>query len=142
MARIRIPTSALDLLPFCKTAEDCYEETLFPNYAALVATAAAYGHYTEGRKVPDAKKFLQKPEPIDIGIFRSQHLYSQLLMLSLSCADEMSGEDPLDEAYLCRLVENLTDAGCRALAAKMANAGGPGSFIRIFGEEQAAACHK
>ena len=142
MSRIRIPTAALDLLPFCQTADDAHEEILFPNYAALVTMAAAYGFHTEGRKVPEAKKFLSKPEPIDLGIFRSQDLFPQLLLLSLVCADEMNGEDPLDEAYLCRLVENLAYAGCKAMSAKLAESGGAASFVYAMGAEQAKACKK
>lgn len=140
MARLRIPTSALHLLPFCQTSESPYEEVLFPNYAALVAMAACYGHHVAGRKAPQAKSFLKKPEPIDLGIFRSQHLYSQLQLLALACADEMNGENPLDEEYVCALAENLADAGFKALSEALASSGGPTSFIRFLGEEQAKAC--
>lgn len=140
MSRIRIPTAALDLLPFCQTADDSHEEVLFQNYAAMVTMAAAYGYHLEGRKVPEAKKFLSKPEPIDLGVFRSQDFYPQLLLLSLVCADEMNGEDPLDESYVCRLIENLACAGCKAMTAKLSGGGGAASFVYAMGEEQAKAC--
>ncbi|WP_193211130.1 hypothetical protein [Luteolibacter marinus] len=140
MARIRIPNSALDLLPFCQTADSPYEEVLFPNYASLLTMAAGYGHHVVGRGAREAKAFLKKPEPIDLGIFRSQHLYSQLQLLALGCADEMEGEDPLDEEYVCKLIENLADAGCKVLAQVLASAGGPASFVQFLGEEQAKAC--
>jgi hypothetical protein len=140
MARIRIPTSALDLLPFCQTAQDRHPEVLFQSYAALITTAAAYGFHSAGRRVPEVTKFLSSPEPIDLGIFRSQDLYPQLLLLSLACADESAGEDPLDEDYLSRLIENLAGAGSKALSTKLAAAGGPSTFVYALGEEQSKAC--
>ena len=136
MARIRIPTSALELLPFCQTSSDRHPEVLFQSYAALVTMAAAYGFHLAGRKVSEVAKFLSSPEPIDLGIFRSQDLYPQLLILSLGCADEMKGEDPLDEEYLSRLIEKLAGVGLKALTVKLASAGGPSSFVNVLGEEQ------
>lgn len=140
MARIRIPTSALEILPFCQTSQNRHDEVLFQSYAALITMAAAYGFHLEGRSVPDAKKFLSSPEPIDLAIFRSQDLYPQLLVLALACANEMEGEDPLDEEYLCRLIENLAGAGLKTLTAHLVNSGGPSTFVYTLGEAQAQAC--
>jgi hypothetical protein len=106
----------------------------------MITMAAAYGFHLCGRNSPDAKKFLSSPEPIDLGVFRSQDLYPQLLILSLACADEVGGEDPLNEDYLCQLIENLSAAGLKALSALLATSGGPSTFVYQIGEEQAKAC--
>jgi hypothetical protein len=141
MSRIRIPNSALEILPFCQTSQARHREILFTNYAAMITMAAAYGFYHSGRRVPESKKFLASPEPIDLAIFRSQDLFPQLLMLSLACADELEGEDPLNEDYICRLIENLAALGLKSLSALLASSGGPSTFVTKIGEEQAKACN-
>lgn len=120
MATIRIPSYALDLLPFCQRSEEAGEETCFETFAHLLVTAACLGYRIEEGRARKCESFLKAPAPIDLAIFRSQGLFHQLLILSMMC--HRDNEAALDEGNLVTTVEGLAESGlermCQALASE------------------------
>jgi len=130
MATIRIPSNATDLLPFCQRSDDARPDACFETYAHLLVIAASLG-YRLGPGPPSrsCQSFLKNPGAIDLGIFRSQGLFSQILIISMMCHPD--NDLALDEANLVRSIEDLSEAGleemCMALASK-----GASSFPEIL----------
>lgn len=131
MAKIRIPASAIPLLPLCQTHTARNDRACFESYAALVTFAACYAyHLGRLRKALACKSFAKSPEPIDTAIFRSQGLYPQLLLLSLEARG--NNEEAAKETNVVALAENLADFGCEKLTALLAKKG-EASFAEELG---------
>jgi hypothetical protein len=114
MATIRIPSTISSLLPYCGKWENTREDACFPTYAALIVFAASYGYERwDGSALPAITKVLDRPNPIDLSIFKDG-LYSQILLLAL--AVKGSYEIAQSEDDLCRLVEGFADFGGRELS--------------------------
>jgi len=124
MAAIRVPSNATDLLPFCQRDEHARPDACFETYAHMLAIAACLGYrLASGPASRSCQSFLKTPGPIDLGIFRSQGLFSQLLIISMMCHPD--NDAALDEANLVRSIEDLAEAGleemCMALTSKGAS---------------------
>ena len=115
MPAIRLPESAEALLPFCRRHEDAEDNACFETYADLVVFAASCGyHRLNGRSPSEAKAFLSDVYPIDIGVFKNQNLFQNLLLIGLGT--EGKSDIARDEERLCRVVEAFADVGCNYLA--------------------------
>lgn len=110
MSTIRIPSTAHELLPFCRPYSDPRQDACFETYAHLITVAACLGYrLEEGSPNRTCQSFLKSPSPIDLAIFRSQNLFNQLLILSMLCHPE--NETALNEGSLVQVIESLAERG-------------------------------
>jgi hypothetical protein len=87
MAVIRVPQEAQSLLPLCRKHErgptEATAPPCFDTYADLIVFAASYGFAEMNGKVPNRKtKFLERPNPIELGIFKTDKRYPQILLMA------------------------------------------------------------
>ena len=114
MPAIRLPESAEPLLKFCRRHEEAEDTACFETYADLVVFAASCGYQRlNGRPPSEAKTFLSEVYPIDIGVFKNQALFPNLLLIGLGATGK--ADIAHDEESLCRLTENFADVGCKYL---------------------------
>ena len=110
MATIRVPSSALELLPFCSRHPDSHKQTCFDTYAHLLVAAAAMGFHIGGQsRTAACRSFLNQPGPIDIAIFRSQGLMPQMISMGIVCLP--TPDAATDESELAKLIEDLAEQG-------------------------------
>lgn len=110
MATIRIPSSALEILPFCARHGEPHGQTCFDTYAHLIVAAAAMGfHHGGNARTEKCRSFLNQPGPIDLSIFRSQSLMPQMIAMGIVCLP--TPEDAIDENQIAQLIEDLAQAG-------------------------------
>jgi hypothetical protein len=120
MPAIRLPESAEPLLPFCRRHEEPLDNACFDTYADFVTFAAACGfHRLNGRTPSETKKFVPGITPIDLGVFKNQGLFPNLLLIGLGA--EGKSEIARDEERLSRVVEAFADVGCKYLAHELKN---------------------
>ena len=130
MAAIRLPSNSIDLLPFCQRSEDARNDACFDTYAHLLVVAASLGYrLSEGPARRTCESFLKTPGPIDLGIFRSQGLFSQLLIISMMCHQD--NDSALDEGNLVMAVENLAEIGLEEMSMALSSKGAS-SFPEIL----------
>jgi hypothetical protein len=121
MPNIRIPTIAESLLSFCSRNQPAAENACFDTYASLLAFAAAYGFQSlNGQKPrqPAESEFIKGVYPVELDIFKNQHLFPHLLLIGL--AADGSQAIARDEERLCKLIEAYAQEGCVQLAAELA----------------------
>ena len=122
MASIRIPSNAVEILPFCHRSEDVRDDACFETYAHMIVIAACLGYRLEdGPPARECQSILKNPSPIDLAIFRSQRLFSQLLILSMMC--HSGNESALDEANLAKTIESLAETGLEEMSEAIATHG-------------------
>jgi len=118
MPAIRLPQSAEPLLPFCHRHDSSRDNACFDTYADLVVFAASVGfHSLEGQKPPPSVGFMETPCPIDLAIFKNQHLFPNLLLMGL--AAEGTQDIAKHEERLCQLIEGYAHEGARILAKQL-----------------------
>lgn len=126
MSSIRLPSSAYELLPFCRPYDEARDDACFDTYARLVTVAACLGYrLEEGPPLRTCQSFLKNPSSIDLSIFRSQNLFNQLLILSMLCHPE--NEKALNERNLVQVIESLAERGFSEMSSHL-SAQGPASF--------------
>ena len=125
MATIRVPQEAQALLSLCRKHERGPTEpevpACFETYADLMVFAAAFGFSEMNGKPPIRKsKFLERPNAIDLGIFKTDRRFPQILLMALATSRDQNVVR--DEETICRLIEDFAAVGCshigRTLAAK------------------------
>lgn len=115
MPAIRLPESAGPLLKFCRRHEEAEDNACFETYADLVVFAASCGYDRMNGCLPsEAKAFLNNVYPVDIGVFKNQGLFSNLLLIGLSATEK--ADIARDEDQLCRLAESFANVGFQYLA--------------------------
>lgn len=122
MAVIRVPEEAKSLLPLCRKHEcgptDQVGPPCFETYADLIVFTASYGFAEMNGKAPSRKsKFLDRPNPIELGIFKNDKRYPQILMIALAISKDQNVVR--DEETICRLVEDLAALGCHKLTTSL-----------------------
>lgn len=126
MASIRVPSSALELLPFCSRHSDALKQTCFETYAHLLVTAASMGFHLGGNaRTARCRSFLNQPLPIDIAIFRSQGLMPQMLAMGIVCLS--TPDDATEESELASLIEDLAEEGLMQME-QLLQKDGPSAF--------------
>jgi dnd system-associated protein 4 len=123
MAVIRVPEEAKPLLPLCRKHECGPTEQAgppcFETYADLIVFAASYGFAEMNGRAPNRKsKFLERPNPIDLGIFKNDKRYPQILMIALAISKDQNVVR--DEETICRLIEDLSAHGLQRLHSELA----------------------
>lgn len=118
MAVIRVPEEAKPLLPLCRkhecTPAEQAGQPCFETYADLLVFAASCGFAEMEGRVPNRKsRFLDRPNPIDLGIFKNDKRYPQILMIALAISKDQNVVR--DEETICRLIEDLAALGCQRL---------------------------
>jgi hypothetical protein len=127
MAVIRVPEEAKALLPLCRKHEegpsDNSVSACFDTYADLLLFAAAYGFAEMSGRPPRRKsKFLERPNPIDLGIFKTDRRLPQILMIALATSGDQNVVR--DEDLICHLIEDFAALGCERLSKKLDQRGG------------------
>jgi hypothetical protein len=118
MPAIRLPESAEPLLKFFRRHEEAEDNACFETYADLVVFSASCGYQRlNGRPPTEANAFLREVYPIDIGVFKNQGLFPNLLLIGLGATGK--ADIVRDEEGLCRLAEAFADIGCKHLAHEM-----------------------
>lgn len=119
MPAIRLPESSESLLKFCRRHEQAEANACFETYADLVVFAASSGyHRLNGRAPSEVHRSIGDIYPIDIGVFKNQNLFPNLLLIGIG--SEGNPEIARDEERLCRLVEAFAHVGCKYLAHELA----------------------
>lgn len=118
MAAIHVPQEAQPLLALCRKHECGPTEQAgpmcFETYADLIVFAASYGFAEMNGRVPNRKtKFLERPNPIDLGVFKNDKRYPQLLLIGLATSKDQNVVR--DEETICRLIEDFASLGCSRL---------------------------
>ena len=132
MATIRVPSSALELLPFCSRHPDTHQQTCFDTYAHLLVAAASMGFHISGQaRSASCRSFLNQPGPIDIAIFRSQGLMPQMLTMGIVCLP--NSDSATDEGELAKLIEDLAEQGLIQME-KILQQSGVSAFPRHLAE--------
>lgn len=127
MAVIRVPEEAKPLLPLCRKHDLAPAEqdspTCFDTYADLLVFAAAYGFAELGGRPPVRKKsdFLERPNPIDLSIFKTDRRYPQLLLIALATAKDQNVVRNEDD--ICRVTEDYAAVGCERIVRSSTAAG-------------------
>jgi hypothetical protein len=132
MAVIRVPEEAKPLLPLCRKHECGPTEQAgppcFETYADLIVFAASYGFAEMNGRAPNRKsKFLERPNPIDLGIFKNDKRYPQILMIALAISKDQNVVR--DEETICRLIEDLAALGCNQIANLLNQSSSTPSFL-------------
>jgi hypothetical protein len=132
MPSIRLPESAEVLLPFCRRHDSAEPNACFETYADLVVFAASLGyHRMNGCRPSDPTAFISSVYPIDIGVFKNQGLYPNLLLIGLGATGK--AEIARDEESLCRTAEAFADIGCKSMTRDRGN-WPPGRYHLALGE--------
>lgn len=124
MPVIRVPIEAKPLLALCRKHELAPSEMAgpqcFETYADLIVFAAAYGFAELSGRPPSRKKqvFLERPNPIDLNLFKNDRRYPQLLLIALATSRDTNVVR--EEELICHLVEDFAAIGCLHLS-KAAN---------------------
>jgi hypothetical protein len=120
MPSIRLPESAEPLLKFCRRHEQPEDNACFETYADLLLFAASSGYQRlNGRPPSESNAFLSEVYPIDIGVFKNQGLFPNLLLIGLGATGK--ADIARDEERLCRLAEAFADIGCKHLVHEMSH---------------------
>jgi len=119
MAAIRVPEEAKPLLALCRKHERGLTEqaapACFETYADLMVFAASYGFAEMSGKVPRRKtKFLERPNPIDLSLFKTEKRYPQILLMALATSRDQN--IVRDEETICNLIEDFAAVGCSHIA--------------------------
>ncbi len=123
MAAIRVPREAQTLLPLCRRHDRSPTEpaapACFETYADLIVFAASYGFAEmEGRPPKRQSQFLDRPNPIDLAIFKNDgRRYPQMLMIALATSRDR--DIVRDEDTICHLIEDFASLGCGLLAKEL-----------------------
>jgi hypothetical protein len=118
MPSIRLPKSVEPLLQFCHRHDSSRDNACFDTYADLVVFAASVGfHDLSTQKPPASVEFLDSPYPIDLAIFKNQHLFPNLLLMGL--AVEGTQDIAKNEQRLCLLVEGYAHEGAKVLVKRL-----------------------
>lgn len=123
MAAIRVPREAQTLLPLCRRHDRSPIEpaapACFETYADLIVFAASYGFAEmQGRPPKRQSQFLDRPNPIDLAIFKNDgRRYPQLLMIALATSQDR--DIVRDEDTICHLIEDFASLGCGLLAKEL-----------------------
>lgn len=132
MPSIRLPKSAEGLLPFCRRHDAAESNACFETYADLVVFAASLGyHRMNGCRPSDPAAFLSNVYPIDIGVFKNQGLFPNLLLIGLGASG--TSEIARDEERLCRTAEAFADFGCKGMTHDLSTCT-PGRYHVALGE--------
>jgi dnd system-associated protein 4 len=133
MAVIRVPEEAKPLLRLCRKHDlaptEIEAKPCFETYADLMVFAASYGFSELGGKPPQRKqavKFLDRPNPIDLSIFKTDKRYPQILLIALATSKDQ--KIVRDEELICKLIEDYVASGCQKL-------------VRIIGKDGAGREH-
>ncbi len=114
MPAIRLPESAEPLLKFCRRHDEAEDNACFETYADLLVFAASCGYQRlNGLPPSEANAFLSEVYPIDIGVFKNQGLFPNLLLIGLGATGK--ADITRDEEGLCRLAEAFANVGCKYL---------------------------
>lgn len=127
MAVIRVPEEAKPLLPLCRKHEEGPSghsgSASFDTYSDLLVFAAAYGFSEMRGRPPQRKtKFMERPNPIDLGIFKTDRRFPQILMIALATSGDQNVVR--DEDLICHLIEDFAAFGCERLWKKLDQRGG------------------
>jgi hypothetical protein len=119
MANIRVPVEAKTLLPLCRKHEqlpgDPELPICFDTYADLIVFCAAYGFSELDGRIPERKtKFLDRPNPIDLAIFKTDRRFPQILLIALAASGDKNVVR--DEETMSCLIEDFTAVGCERIA--------------------------
>jgi dnd system-associated protein 4 len=114
MPHIRFPKTGEGLVRYLFTANMPPQNAIFETGAHLVAFAAGLG-FLRKDKDNEFTPVLDRPQPIDLNIFKSQGLYEALEIMAI--ADTGSHEIVDREKELCELVEKYASAGFKHLQA-------------------------
>jgi dnd system-associated protein 4 len=123
MAVIRVPKEAQSLLPLCRrhdrTPTEPEAPACFETYADLIVFAASYGFAEmEGRPPKRRSQFLDRPNPIDLAIFKNDgRRYPQILLIALATSRDR--DVVRDEETVCHLIEDFASLGCERLAKEL-----------------------
>ncbi|MCB1078492.1 MAG: hypothetical protein KDM64_11760 [Verrucomicrobiae bacterium] len=114
MATIRIPEEAAPFLPLCRTRDilpsSTEEVVCFDTYADLMVFAASWGFSDLKGKLPTrSTTFLDRPNPIDYQIFKSDRRYPPILLIALAASGDQ--EVVRDEETICRMIEDFAAVG-------------------------------
>ena len=112
MAVIRIPESAMALLPYCEPYRAKRDDCFFPSYAHLIVFAASIGYQKDECDV-EVSFISKEPYPIQLDIFNNLGLYDYILVLSLS--KTKSYEIIQDKESLSKIIEGYASAGFREM---------------------------
>ena len=111
MAFIRVPKEAESLLIYCRPSFNRLPNACFETYAEFMIFTACFGFYKTGIDGNQpVSTFMEQPYPIDMAIFKNQHLFSQILLLGLASTN--SHDITQQEEMLARRVENYAAKGC------------------------------
>lgn len=118
MASIRIPESAIDLLPLCRRYDGNNSDPLitpcFDTYADLLVFAASFGFREMSGALPNrTTRFADSPYPIDLAIFKNDRRYPQLLLIALAASQDRNVVR--DEDLICKLTEDYAAFGCERI---------------------------
>jgi hypothetical protein len=94
--------------------------------------AASYGFSELGGKPPlrkQAIKFLERPNPIDLSIFKTDKRYPQILLIALATSKDQN--IVRDEELICKLIEDYAAAGCQKLANSINEQGSSSEHLGI-----------
>jgi len=133
MPVIRVPESCSELLQFVKgSPTERSGFAVFPTYAHLVATAAGLAA-ARGVVCEEPRLKEEGPRPIDFAVFRNQGLHYPLMAFAL--AHQQDPQVCSDVEGLCKIIECLSDAGCKELRDLFLEHGAqywPGEWERIL----------
>jgi dnd system-associated protein 4 len=123
MAVIRVPEEAKPLLPLCRKHECGPTEQAgppcFETYADLLVFAASCGFAEMNGRAPNRKsKFLERPNPIDLGIFKNDKRYPQILLIALAISKDQNVVR--EEETICKLIEDLAAHGLQRMHSELA----------------------
>ena len=116
MANIRFPKTGEGLVRYLAAANMPPETAIFETGAHLVAFAAGIG-YQRKEKDQDFTPVADRPQPIDLNIFRSQGLYESLQIIAIADTGSHAIVHDDKEKELCELIEKYASAGFKYLLA-------------------------
>lgn len=112
MAVVRIPESAMALLPYCEPYRAKRYDCFFPSYAHLIIFAASIGYKKD--ECDEEVSFISKePHPIQLDIFKNLGLYDYILILGLSKTKSYEIIQQIE--LLAKIVEGYASAGFREM---------------------------
>jgi hypothetical protein len=134
MATIRVPQEAQPLLPLCRKHErgptEAAQPHCFETYADLIVFAAAFGFSEMSGRPPSRKsKFLDRPNPIDLSIFKTDKRFPQILVMALATSRDQNVVR--DEELICRLIEDFAAVGCQRLSRTLKSSVVGGAHLEI-----------
>lgn len=142
MPTIRIPQAAQPFLPLCRRHDalrgESPERPCFETYADLMVFVASLGFAEMGGSPPMNRKetpFLDRPNPIDLAIFKNDRRYPQLLLIALAASGDRNVVR--DEDLICKLTEDFAIVGCERLK-RLVDQGSPGSWHLAIASRLAA----